>query len=79
VAKLGIEVLYPGQFIDAMATTGDPRFEEAMWRTIRDRTGKKAFGQEHLLACLLTHKSRKAAQLLSKLWGVPTASAEKQP
>lgn len=79
VAKLGIEVLSPGQFIDAMAKTGDPRFEAAMSRTIRDRAGKKAFGQKDLLACLLTHKARKAAERLSKLWDVPIPSAAHHP
>lgn len=79
VAKLGIVVLSPGQFIDAMAKTGDARFEEAMSRTIRDRAGKKAFGQEDLLACLLTHKARKAAERLSKIWDVPVPSAEQHP
>ena len=73
VAKLGIEVLSPGQFIDAMAKTGDPRFEEAMSRTVRDRAGKKAFGKEDLLACLLTHKAKKASEYLSKLWNVTAA------
>ncbi len=74
VAKLRVEVLSPGQFIDAMANTGNPRFEEAMSRTIRDRAGKKAFGPEDLLACLLAHKARKAAERLSKLWNVPIPS-----
>jgi hypothetical protein len=75
VAKLGIEVLSPGQFTDAMSKTGDPCFEEAMLRTIRDRAGKRAYGQEDLLACLLTHKARKAAERLSKRWNVPVLSA----
>ena len=77
VAKLGIEVLSPGQFIDEMAKTQDPRFEEAMSRTVQDLAGKKAFGQGDMLACLLTHKARKAAQLLSKLWNVPIPSVRK--
>ena len=79
VAKLGIDVLSPGQFIDAMAKTGDPRFEAAMSRTIRDRAGKKAFGQEDLLACLLTHRARKAAERLSELWNVPVPSVGRHP
>jgi hypothetical protein len=78
VAKLGIEVLSPGHFIDAMAKTGDPRFEEAMSQTIRDRAGK-AFGQEDLLSCLLTHKARKAAERLAKLWNVPVPSVGQHP
>ena len=76
VAKLGIEVLSPGQFIDAMAKTGDSRFESAMARTIKDRAGKNAFGKHDLLACLLTHKAKKAAERLSKIWRVPVPSAD---
>lgn len=79
VARLGVEVLSPGQFVDAMAKTGDPRFESAMSRTIRDRAGKQPFGQADLLACLMTHKARKAAERLSKIWNVPVPSASRHP
>lgn len=79
VAKLGVEVLSPGQFIDAMAKTGDPRFESAMSRTMQDRTGKRAFGKEDLLACLLTHKAKKAADHLSKIWRVAVPSPGQHP
>lgn len=79
VAKLGIEVFSPGQFIDAMSRPGDSRFEEAMSRTIRDRAGKKAFSREDLLACLLTHKAKKAAERLSKLWNVPVPGVRRHP
>jgi hypothetical protein len=79
VAKLGIEVLSPGQFIDAMAKTGDPRFEEAMAQTIRDRAGKRTFGKEDLLACLLTHKAKKAFEHLSKRWNMTARSLGRHP
>ena len=79
VAKRDVEVVSPGQFINDMSKTGDPRFEAAISRTILDRAAKKAFGRADLLSCLLTHKADKAAERLSKLWNLPVPSVRQIP
>jgi hypothetical protein len=79
VARRGVEVRSCGPFINDMSKTGDPRFDVAMSRTIRDSEAMKPFGPADLLSCRSTHKRGKAPERLSKLWNVPVPSVGQSP
>ena len=78
MAKLRIEVLSPGQFLNELATLDLKRFIKAMGRTIGDlRSG--SFSESDLLDCLRQHKAKKAAALLAKSWNIQNEEPQQIP
>ena len=63
-ALIGVEVLTPGQFLDALLSADPLRTERALKQSLIDL---KHFNFDNLIDVLKTHKARKAAGYMAKL------------
>lgn len=78
MATLGVSVVKPGEFLDAVHAADPSAAEQAVLKAVKD-LGKPPYTREQLLAALQEHGSKTLVHELAKKWTVKPAKRPAKP